>query len=155
MNSLTPTSLVHFYDTRTHGILCGVHGAERQDRGDDEVQEGGVPAGDAGENLLAELGEFAAELVGLPLLRRNGRRGRFQHEAHRRPDVLELHGGAVRIQDENGEPVAAPVAAEILPETLVQLIRGHRLMRSPERRGLGAHEAERNLRRLETEPESP
>ena len=30
MNALTPASLVHFYDTRTHGILCGLHGAEHR-----------------------------------------------------------------------------------------------------------------------------
>jgi hypothetical protein len=30
MNELTPMSLIHFYDTRTRGILCGVHGAEHR-----------------------------------------------------------------------------------------------------------------------------
>lgn len=30
MNALTPTSLVHYYDIRTHGILCGVRGAEHR-----------------------------------------------------------------------------------------------------------------------------
>jgi hypothetical protein len=30
MNALTPASLVHYYDTRTHAILCGVHGFEHR-----------------------------------------------------------------------------------------------------------------------------
>jgi hypothetical protein len=30
MNALTPTSVVHYFDTRTHGILCGVHGADHR-----------------------------------------------------------------------------------------------------------------------------
>jgi hypothetical protein len=30
MDALTPASLVHFYDTRAHGILCGVRGPEHR-----------------------------------------------------------------------------------------------------------------------------
>lgn len=30
MDALTPAALVHFYDTRTHGILCGVRGSEHR-----------------------------------------------------------------------------------------------------------------------------
>lgn len=30
MNSLMPASLVHFYDTRVHRILCGVSGADHR-----------------------------------------------------------------------------------------------------------------------------
>jgi hypothetical protein len=30
MDSLTPASLVHFYDTRLHQILCGVRGSEHR-----------------------------------------------------------------------------------------------------------------------------
>jgi hypothetical protein len=28
MDALTPRTLVHYYDTRSHGILCGVRGAD-------------------------------------------------------------------------------------------------------------------------------
>jgi hypothetical protein len=28
MDALTPTTRIHFYDTRTRGIACGVHGPE-------------------------------------------------------------------------------------------------------------------------------
>lgn len=30
MNEPIAASVVHFYDTRTHGILCGVRGAENR-----------------------------------------------------------------------------------------------------------------------------
>ena len=30
MSELTAASVIHFYDTRTHGILCGVRGAEHR-----------------------------------------------------------------------------------------------------------------------------
>ncbi len=30
MPELIAASVIHFYDTRTHGILCGVHGAEHR-----------------------------------------------------------------------------------------------------------------------------
>jgi hypothetical protein len=30
MNELTPMSPIHFYDVRTRGIACGVHGAEHR-----------------------------------------------------------------------------------------------------------------------------
>lgn len=30
MNALTPASLVHYYDTRAHGILCGVRGPDHR-----------------------------------------------------------------------------------------------------------------------------
>lgn len=30
MDALTPASLVHYYDTNTHGILCGVRGADHR-----------------------------------------------------------------------------------------------------------------------------
>jgi hypothetical protein len=30
MDALTPTSVIHYFDTRTHAILCGVRGAEHR-----------------------------------------------------------------------------------------------------------------------------
>lgn len=30
MSDLTAVSVIHYYDTRTHGILCGVRGAEHR-----------------------------------------------------------------------------------------------------------------------------
>ncbi len=30
MSELTAASVIHFYDTGTHGILCGVRGAEHR-----------------------------------------------------------------------------------------------------------------------------